>query len=785
MVEQGTKAILTYLRELAKGTKERFEAKLLILGDGGEGKTCVSRALRGLIFKHQVRTPGVEVEPWIFDNPLFPSDKEWEITLNIWDFEGQEINHQSHQFFLTKKSLYLLVINGRREFKMERAEYWLDTIRARAPQSRVILVASECEDTTPSWPLDKLKADYGDVLEGEKWYFAVGCKSRKGIGDLAQEIKATVARMDVMGTAWPGTYAKAEETIKARSKVEAHVGKAGLYEIFRRSGVSKGGFEHIAGQMAVLGMITRFEDSPDLEDFVVLNPQWLTKAISLVMENKQLEDDRGEISHERMRQIWEKDYTGLYPAFHNCMKGFELCYDMEDKRGCLVPLWFGDTRPPIPWSDIPGAKVRRVEYKLNTRAPYGLMSRFIVKTHHMIAKTATMPKGVYWRNGVFLRTGEAEYMSEALCEFDHHDRILRIQVRAAFPQNMIEQLHGFARAVFDFFEGLQPERRYGCVKFDEEEEQCEGAHPERRILFALSRDKKEIDCDRGWHVVDPKELVYGFSTFGEAALTVRELREQLDGKPAWAEGVIQDMKTSLVWIDKTYDEVVEARQRREVLSPEIIQRAALWMRGYIGGIINELLDNRDFNAAPAVVSIVPVDGSKFNPKKWFDKAYVLTPYCEYEGGVHKVDFSIKFKKPRAWWAMFAFGVQVLSAGVKIACAGLPLAVDPNLFAVMKNEVAFMKELAGHLKLEGGAESDISDEPGELVERLKAKGDLRDLRQAGGEDDKRIVRMQLAELFKEIAPKNYRARQWGELRRVKMPDNTYRWLCAKHAAEYKK
>ena len=74
----------------------------------------------------------------------------------------------------------------------------------------------------------------------------------------------------------------------------------------------------------------------------------------------------------------------------------------------------------------------------------GIMSRFIVKTHYMIAKTDNMPKGVYWHNGVFLRTGEDEYRSEALCDFDQDERTLRIQVKAAFPQNMIEQLHGFA-----------------------------------------------------------------------------------------------------------------------------------------------------------------------------------------------------------------------------------------------------------------------------------------------------------------------------------------------------
>jgi len=788
VVKQGTEAILAYLRELAKGRKERYEAKLLILGDGGEGKTCVSRALRGLDFKKQIRTEGVEVAQWTFSNPKTPGDGQTDITLNIWDFEGQEINHQSHQFFLTTGALCLLVINGRRQFKIERAEYWLDTIRSRAPGNRVILVASECENTTPSWPLDKLKANYGDLLRGEKWYFAVGCESEKGIEDLAAEIQSASADMDVMGTDWPVNYEKAEDKIRSQAETDAQIARTELYEIFDDSGISETSFETVAGQMATLGVITQFKESTELGDFVVLNPQWLTKAISLVMEDKRLDDDKGEITCERMRSIWDKEYPGLYPTFHSCMKEFELCYDMEDAAGSLVPLRFGDARPEIPWSDIPGTKERRIEYRLSARPPKGIMSRFIVKTHYMIAKTSLMPKGVYWQNGVFLRTGQGEHTSEALCEFDEVERVMSIRVRAAFPQNMIEQLHACAKAVFGFFEGLKIERRYGCMKFEKTSEQeCEGTHAERRILFALSRNN-EIDCERGWHVVDPKRLVFGFSSFGEDALTVKELREELAKKPKWAENLIGDIKSALVWIDKIYDQVFTIRQQQTELAPEIVQRVALQWRDYLDKF-DEILDNRDFNSAPAVVSIVPVDGSAFNPKNWFNNEYNVIPYCEYAGGVHPVSFSLPLKKPRQWWQKtapkLAVGIKVLSAGIKIGCAGLPLAVDPKLFEAMKNEVEFMKELADHLELESGAESDISVDAAETVEKMERMGRIRDFRQSSGDDEKRIVRMQLAELFEQIAPKNYKARQWGELRRVKMPDNTYRWLCAKHAAQYRK
>jgi GTPase SAR1 family protein len=757
VVKQGTKAVLAYLRELEKGEKGRYEAKLLILGDGSEGKTCVSRALRGLPFQKNIRTEGVEVVQWKFENKKFAGDKEKEMTLNIWDFEGQEINHQSHQFFLTGKSLYLLVINGRRQFKPERAEYWLDTIRARAPESRVILVASECENTTPSWPLDKLKQEYGDLLQGERWYFAVGCETGKGIDDLSDEIKGAAAEMEQMGRGWPETYQNAEKAIEIMREKDARVSRDRLYEIFDTSGIDKDGFESAAEQMETLGLITQFRDSLELGDFVVLNPQWLTKGISLVMEDKKLDTDKGEITQERMKEIWDEGYGGLYPTLRSCMKEFELLYDMEDMPGCLVPLRFGDVRPEIPWSEIQGAKERRIEYKINIHPPKGIMSRFIVKTHHMIAKTEQMPKGVYWDKGVFLRTGEGEYRSEALCEFIEEDRTIRMHVRAAFPLE------------------------------EDEEDECEGAHAERRILFALSRSK-EIDCDRGWHVVDPKRLVFGFSSFGERVVKMKELKEALDEKPEWAKGLAGDVMSSLVWIDKVYNKVVEIQKQQKELPAEVRQEVDLKLRDHIR-LMNEMLDNREFNSAPAVVSIEAIDGSKFNPKSWFENDYVLRPFCEWEGGAHAIDFSVPFKMTKEWWVKTApklsLAVKVLAAGVQMACAGLPLLVKPEIFEAVEKHVDFMKELAGHLELEGGAEMEISAEAGKTVKGIERRGKIRDLRQWGGEDEKRIVRMQLAELFSEIAPKNYKARQWGELRRIKMPDNTYRWLCEEHAEKYRK
>jgi hypothetical protein len=249
----------------------------------------------------------------------------------------------------------------------------------------------------------------------------------------------------------------------------------------------------------------------------------------------------------------------------------------------------------------------------------------------------------------------------------------------------------------------------------------------------------------------------------------------------------KDLMSLLVAVDKVLQVTEEIREKGEKLPARIGQEVDTRLRDYLR-VFDMMLDDRDFTSAPGVVSLVPADRSPFNPMNWFAKRYLLTPYCESDTGVHPVEFKVPFKKPPAWWEKtapgLAFGLKVLSAGLSIGCAGLPLAMGDKLYDSVKNDVAFMKELAKHLELKGGAPSDISASAGRFVVSLDPATRARDFREFPAEDQKRIARQQLAGLLQEIAPKNYKARQWGPLRRIRMPDNTYRWLCPAHAQRYR-
>ncbi|MFM2168825.1 MAG: hypothetical protein RIS79_3196 [Verrucomicrobiota bacterium] len=776
--EKGVYDVKRYLREMGKGAQKRYEAKLLILGDGNEGKTCVSRALRGLPFRKQVSTRGVDVVPWKVKHPEDESYLSSGITLNIWDFEGQEISHQTHQFFLTSQALYLLVFKCRDLFLMDRAEYWLDTIRARAPKAKVAIVISQCEERSPHVPLDRLEAQYKDLLADE-WFFPVGCENEKNIDNLRDFLRRSAAKLEFMGLPWPQTYERAETALKKKAKTKAaHLTRKQLNAILKKAAVSPDNFDGAAGAMERIGVITQFPDCPDLNDFVVIKPQWLTKAISKVMEDGKLSEDKGEIELRRMESIWSRArYDGMFPIFHDCMKEFELCYDLEDhSQCCLVPLRFGYVPPAIPWTIGMEIKTRRMEYKLNIRPPMGIMSRFIVKTHHMIVKTMEHPKGVYWHNGVFLRT-HSPVASEALCEFIPDERLLRVEVRAAFPQAMCEQIHGYIQAVFSFFGGLSAERSFGCIKdTDGTESQCKGLHTEKRIYTAIAKERETIDCEFEEHEVDPRLLVSGISSFGgfveeRLAAVVKEAVKAT--VPDWAEPFLHGVGSLHAWAQANSAKLDQLLHGQATLSAEFKQEAEQKLNEYLT-LMAKLLDDRDYHAAPGLIAISTKDRSAWNPVGYFKCTYVLTPFCECEGHVHPCfDGSVEFTRDRAWWRMtspwIARATKLLSAGLKLGFAGLPLTIGSEAAKAIEDQVKLMEALTEHLEL------DVPDVPDDTGEDDVLNGATRrDLRSKDIET--RLARASLARLLEELAPSNYKARQWGSLSRIRMPDLSYRWLC---------
>ena len=65
--------------------------------------------------------------------------------VNVWDFGGQEIMHATHQFFLTKRTLYVLVLDSRLSEAENRLDYWLTLIRSFGGDSPILVVGNKTD----------------------------------------------------------------------------------------------------------------------------------------------------------------------------------------------------------------------------------------------------------------------------------------------------------------------------------------------------------------------------------------------------------------------------------------------------------------------------------------------------------------------------------------------------------------------------------------------------------------------------------------------------------------
>jgi hypothetical protein len=133
LATQGIEAIREYFTSAEEGTRTVAEVKVILVGEGASGKTSLTRCLREERFnEHEETTHGIRIKPW----QLETGDQA--LRCNLWDFGGQEIMHATHQFFLSRRSLYVLVLDGRRD---ERPEYWLRYIESFGGGSPVLACA--------------------------------------------------------------------------------------------------------------------------------------------------------------------------------------------------------------------------------------------------------------------------------------------------------------------------------------------------------------------------------------------------------------------------------------------------------------------------------------------------------------------------------------------------------------------------------------------------------------------------------------------------------------------
>jgi hypothetical protein len=135
--KQGLSELKNYLRERAKSQITLNEGKLILVGEGEVGKSCLLGALRGDEWiEGRPTTHGIEIKACQLEH------NATKITLNAWDFGGQPVYRPTHQLFFSAPAIYLVVWKPREGPQQGFVDYWITLIKRRAPEAKIIVVAT-------------------------------------------------------------------------------------------------------------------------------------------------------------------------------------------------------------------------------------------------------------------------------------------------------------------------------------------------------------------------------------------------------------------------------------------------------------------------------------------------------------------------------------------------------------------------------------------------------------------------------------------------------------------
>ncbi|HEX8499417.1 MAG TPA: COR domain-containing protein [Pyrinomonadaceae bacterium] len=434
-----------YFESRAEEGRPLLELKLLLVGRGKAGKTTLVKQLAGEEpSANESETHSIAIRELWLECP------GGQVRTRAWDFGGQEILHSTHQFFLTERSLYLLVLEPRTGLAQRDAEYWLKLIETQGDGSPVIVVLNWSHGRR--WRVDevKLRRKFPFIVN----FIPTDALLSEGIEELRETIMTTVQqKMPDVWLPFPKRWREIKDAVAGMSEnfltYEQYTALCDKFDEKRPDAQGD-----LAGILHALGLALYFGNDPRLHDTRVLNPSWVTGGVYAVIRAPSVAQNDGQLAAtdmprvlreaEEQKVIRTEDYPPKTHGFIlELMRAFQLCYASEEEKGkptrYLVPELLPEFEPEMsePWDEAPVS----LRYRYDVLPP-GLLPRFIVRTH------ALSEGAPHWRHGVVLRHAEAQALiREESDRSEIHVFVLggddeTRRVLVAMVRRELEMLHG-------------------------------------------------------------------------------------------------------------------------------------------------------------------------------------------------------------------------------------------------------------------------------------------------------------------------------------------------------
>ena len=511
IVARGNGAILSYFRDRETGGIDHlYEAKMLILGEGGAGKTSLLRRLYRSaepLPVEQESTKGIDI--YRHDFPL-PNGRTFR--LNVWDFGGQEIYHAAHQFFLTRRSLYLLLDDTRKDHKSVSDpgfKDWLDLIEMFGGNSPALIFQNEKSGRSKAIDMAGIQARYPLVQD----CFKGNLEHQDAADSLRKQIAEYAAALPHIGEELPAKWIKVRAEIEQRAQQVPHINQQEYFAIYgHHLPFDRTKALYLSRYFHDLGVFLHFQDDPLLARTVILQNPWATQAVYRVLDDEAVKARHGHFDRDDCVRLWrDSTWADMHPELLALMQRFELCYLLPHGK---TPTWFAPqllppNKPPtlVAWAQS-GDLVVRFRYDF---MPKGIISRLMVRQHRLTSDT-----GDACLTCVLFRHNTSQATAELLAAGNE------IELRARGPERkvLLAVLANEIEAINQGFPGLHEKvvKRIPCLC-----QQCVTAmqpfmFEESNLLRRIENKVEQVECDRSFKRVDIRMLLDGVAAGNSANL---------------------------------------------------------------------------------------------------------------------------------------------------------------------------------------------------------------------------------------------------------------------------
>ncbi len=484
IVEMGPEAIEQYFVD---SVDYLYEAKLIIVGEPGAGKTTLAKKIVDPDYPltlDEASTEGIDVLQWRFE-----LENGQPFRVNIWDFGGQEIYHNTHQFFLTSRSLYVLVADVRREDTD--FYYWLNIIEGLGGNSPLLIVKNEKQDRRREINERQLRGQFAILKET----LATNLETNRGLKQVRDSIKYHISHLPHIGNMVPKTWVNVRQALEQDSRpyisLETYLDICQVYDFERLEDKLQ-----LSGYLHDMGICLHFQNDPLLRKTVILNPQWGTDAVYRILDNHLVINNFGRFTREDLAKIWyEDEFAYMQDELLRLMLNFQLCYEIPNSEGTYIaPQLLTENQPEYYWVEADNL-ILRYTYEF---MPKGILPRLIVRMRDFITDQSYM-----WRSGVVLSKDETQ---AEVIEY-YYKREIRIRLVGKHKRDLLNTVTYELDAIHSSYHRLKYSQLIPCNCTKCNGSQNPHFYPFERLKAFVAHGKISIECDKSFESINVFDLL--------------------------------------------------------------------------------------------------------------------------------------------------------------------------------------------------------------------------------------------------------------------------------------